>query len=168
MIGRAGIWDFFSVVVKLGSNPAVKSKTNFTCAVSDPSCVRNGKIRLHPVRCWNMGNWTNPRAMLIKAELCQAGLINKGPETPQMRTVRDQTQSAPRPWLRGARSPVWSTTWTLLAPAQMPTTDFDHVALSATGFQANLKLSYFHEQWQKGEIREKKERPPNSNHMLRG
>jgi hypothetical protein len=51
MIGRAEILDFSSVVVKLESNPAVGSKTNFTCTVSDPSCMRNGKIRLHPVRC---------------------------------------------------------------------------------------------------------------------
>lgn len=84
-------WD---LVVNLGSSPAVESKTNFTCAGSDPSCVWSGKIRLHSVRCWNMGNWTKPRATLIKAELCQAGLINKAPKTPQMGVVQDQTQPA--------------------------------------------------------------------------
>lgn len=94
MIRRTGIWDFFSVAVNLGSSPAVESKTNFTCAGSDPSCVWSGTIRLHPLRCWNMGNRTNPRATLIKAELRQAGLINKAPKTPQMGVVQDQNQPA--------------------------------------------------------------------------
>lgn len=82
------------MVGKSGSNPAVKSKTNLTCAASDPSWVRNGKIRLHPVRCGNVGNRTNPRATLIKVGLCRAGLINKAPETLQMCVVQDQTQPA--------------------------------------------------------------------------
>lgn len=78
-------WDLglFFCGLKLGSNPAVESKTNFTCAVSDPSYGRNGKIRLHPVRCWNMGNRSNPRAMLIKAVPCRAGLINKALRLPK-------------------------------------------------------------------------------------
>lgn len=70
-------FDFSSMLVKPGSHPAVGSKANFTCTGLDPSCMQNGKIRLHPVRCWNMGNRTDPWAMLIKAELCQEGLINQ-------------------------------------------------------------------------------------------
>lgn len=44
----------------------------------------------------------------------------------------------------------------------MPTTDFDHVALSTIGFQTKLKLKCLHEQWQKVEIREKQRRPKTS------
>ena len=52
-----------------------------------------------------MGKRTNPGGMLIKAELCQAELINKGPQIPQTGIVQDQTAS-PYPWLRGTRDPV--------------------------------------------------------------
>lgn len=160
MIRTARVWDFSSVVGKPGSNPAVESKRNLTCGVSDPSWVENGEIRLHLGRCWNTGNPTNPRAKLIKAELCRAGFINQGAETPQFKIKPSQ----PLTVAKRHSSPIWSPAWTLLAPTQMPMMDFDLIALSATGFQTKPKLNYLHEQWQKKETREKQGRPPIQSH----
>lgn len=75
------------------SSCRVKDKLHLCCFRSIMCMKWKDKVT-HPERCWNMGNRSNPRATLIKAELCRAGLINKGPETPQMYVVQDQTQPA--------------------------------------------------------------------------
>lgn len=158
MIRSTRVWGFSSALGKPGSNPAVEAKRNLTCGISDPSRVENGEIRLHLRSCWNTGNPTNPRATLIKAELCWAGFINQGPETPQFKIKPSQPLTA----AKRHSSPIWSPAWTLLAPAQMPMMDFDLIALSAMGFQTKPKLNYLHEQWQKKETREKQGSSPNS------
>lgn len=49
------------MVVKPGSNPAVESKINLTCAVSDPSMGRKWKDKVTPREVLKHGKLNQPK-----------------------------------------------------------------------------------------------------------
>lgn len=152
------------MVVNSGSNPAVRPKTNVTCAVSDPSCVWSGKIRLHP-EVLRHGKTNQPKGHANESRaLPSRAYQQETSDSPNGCSSRSNLAS-PYPWLWGTRDPVWSPIWTLLAPAQRPAMDFDLVALNATGFETKLRLEHLRSD--KGGHQRKARLAANLNHRPR-